>query len=74
MILIVILNEHDCLFCMCFGICYMSGIYLIHWVYCHFVFSKKFQKLDNDLTEYFKKLEVFISLIKCREETKKKPL
>ena len=71
-VLILILNGCDCLFCMCFGICYMSGIYLIHWVYYHFVFSKKFQKLDNDLTEYFKKPEVFISLIKCREETKKK--
>ena len=73
-VLILILNGHDCLFSMCFGICYMSGIYFIHWIYYHFVFSKKFQKLGNDLNECFGKLEVILSSLKCREETMKKCL
>ena len=51
-VLILILNGHDCLFSMCFGIYYISGIYFIHWVYYHFVFSKKFQKLDSDLNDF----------------------
>ena len=70
-VLIPILNGHDCLFSMCFGICYMSCIYFIHWVYYHFVFSKKFQKLDSDLNECFQKLEVILDSVKYREETKK---
>ena len=72
--LILILNGHDCLFSMCFGICYMSGIYLIHWIYCHFGFSKKFQKLDSDLNDCFQKLEVILCSLKCQKETKKKIL
>ena len=70
--LILILNGHDYLFGMCFGICYMSGIYFTHWVYCHFVFS--FQKSDNDLNECFEKLEVILKSVKCQEEKKKKSL
>ena len=74
-VLVFILNGHDCLFSMCFGICYMSGVYFIHWVYYHFAFSKKFQKLDKDLSECFEKLELILSLLKCQEgEKKKKPL
>ena len=56
-VLIFILTGHDCLFSMCFGMSYMSGIYFIHWVYYNFIFSKKFQKLDSDLNECFQKLE-----------------
>ena len=53
----------------------MSGVYFIHWVYYHFAFSKKFQKLDKDLSECFEKLELILSLLKCQEgEKKKKPL
>ena len=70
--LVLILNGHDCLFSMCFGICYMPGVYFIHWVYYHFVFSKKFQKLDSDLSECFEKLEIIFSLVKFQEEEKKK--
>ena len=70
--LILILNGHDCLFSMCFGICYMSGFYFIHWVYYHFVFLKKFQKLDKDLSECFEKLELILISVKCQEEEKKK--
>ena len=71
-VLLLILNGHDCLFSMCFGICYMSGIYFIHWVYYHFIFSEK--KLDSDLNECFQKLEVILLLLKCQEEVKKKSL
>ena len=71
-VLVLILNGHDCLLSMCFGICYMSGVYFIHWVYCHFVFSKNFQKLDSDLSECFEKLQVILSSLKCQEEEKKK--
>ena len=71
-VLVPILNGHDCLFSMCFDICYMSGIYFIHWVYYRFVFSKMFQKLDSDLNDSFPKLEVILELLKCPEETKKK--
>ena len=46
----------------------MSGIYFIHWVYYHFIFSKKFQKLDIDLNECFQKLEVILESLKCQEE------
>ena len=70
-VLILILNGLDCLFRMYFGICYMSGIYCIHWVYYHFIFSKKFQKLDSDFNECFQKLEVILESLKCQEETKK---
>ena len=73
-VLILILNGHDCLFSMCFDICYMSCIYFIHWFYYHFVFSKRFQKLDTDLNDCFQKLEVILDSVKCREETKKKIL
>ena len=73
-VLILILNGHDYLFNMCFGICYMSGPYFIHRVYYRFVFSKKFQILDNDLNECFEKLEVILKSVKCRDETKKKSL
>ena len=71
-VLVFILNGHDCLFSVCFGICYMSGVYFIHWVYYHFAFSKKFQKLDKDLSECFEKLELILSLLKCQEGEKKK--
>ena len=70
-VLLLILNGHDYLFSMCFGICYMSGIYFIYWVYYHFIFSKKFQKLDSDLIECFQNLEVILDSLKCREEAKK---
>ena len=70
--LVLILNGHDCLFSMCFGICYMSGFYFIHWVYYHFVFLKKFQKLDKDLSECFEKLELILISTKCQEDEKKK--
>ena len=73
-VLILILNGHGYLFSMCFGICYMSGVYFIHCVYYHFVFSKKFQKLDNDLNECIEKLEVILKSVKYREEAKKKSL
>ena len=56
--LILILNGHDYLLGMCFGICYMSGIYFT----------------DNDLNECFEKLEVILKSVKCREEKKKKSL
>ena len=69
-VLVLILNGNECLFSMCFGICYMSGVYFIHWVYYHFVLSKKFQKLD--LRECFEKLELILSSLKCQEEEKKK--
>ena len=71
-VLLLLLNGHDCLFSMCFGICYMSGIYFSHWVYYHFVFSKKFQKLVSDLNECFQKLEVILESLKCQEEARKK--
>ena len=71
-VLLLILNGDDCLFSMCFGICYMSGIYFIHWIYYHFIFSKK--KLDSDLSECFQKLEVILDSLKCQEEAKKKSL
>ena len=71
-VLPLILNRHDCLFSTCFGVCFMSGVYFIHWVHYHFVFSKKFQKLDSDLSECFENLEVFLSSQKCQEEEKKK--
>ena len=71
-VLILILNGHNCLFSMCFGGCYMSGVYFIHWVYYHFVFLKKFQKLDRNLSECFEELEVILSSLKCQEEEKKK--
>ena len=73
-VLILILNGQDCLFSTCFGICYMSGIYFIDWVYYHFhfIFSKKFQKIDCYLNECFQKLEVILSSLKCQEEEKKK--
>ena len=70
--LVLILNGHGCLFSMCFGICYMSGFYFIHWVYYHFVFLKKFQKLDKDLSECFEKLELILISTKCQEDEKKK--
>ena len=72
LVLVLILNGHSCLFSMCFGICYMPGIYFIQWVYYHFVFSKKFQKLDSDLNDCFQKLEVILESLKCQEEAKKK--
>ena len=71
-VLLLVLNGHDCLFSMCFGICYMSGIYFIHWIYYHFIFLKK--KLDSDLNECFQKLEVILDSLKCQEEAKKKSL
>ena len=70
-VLLLILNGHDYLFSMCFGICYMSDICFIYWVYYHFIFSKKFQKLDSDLIECFQNLEVILDSLKCREEAKK---
>ena len=70
--LVLILNGHDCLLSMCFGICYMSGFYFIHWVYYHFVLLKKCQKLDKDLSECFEKLELILISVKCQEEEKKK--
>ena len=73
-VLIPILIGHNCLFSMCFGICYMSGVYFSHWVYYHFVFSKKFQKLNNHLNKCFEKLEVILNSVKFREETKEKSL
>ena len=57
-VLILILNGHNCLFSMCFGVWYKSGIYFIHWIYYHFIFSKKFQKLDTDLSECFEEIQV----------------
>ena len=73
-VLILILNGHGCLFSICFGVCFMYGVYFIHWVYYHFVFPKKFQKLDSDLSECFENLEVILSSQKCQEEEKKKSL
>ena len=64
-VLILILNGHDYLFSMCFGVCYMSGIYFIHWIYYPFGFSKKFQKLDSDLNERFQMLEAILESVKC---------
>ena len=64
-VLIPLLNGHDYLFSMCFGICYMCGVYFIHWVYYHFAFSKKFKKLDNFLNECLEKLEVILNSVKC---------
>ena len=71
-VLILILNGHNCLFTMCFDVCFMSGIYFIHWIYYHFVSLKKFQKLDSDLSKCFEKLEVILSSQKCQEEEKRK--
>ena len=71
-VLVLILNGHDCLFSMCFDIYYMSGVYFNHWVCYHFVFSKKFQKLDSNLNKCFEKLEVILSSLKCQEGEKKK--
>ena len=71
-VLILILNGHDCLFTMCFAVCFMPGIYFILWAYYHFVSLKKFQKLDSDLSKCFGKLKVILSLQKCQEEEKKK--
>ena len=72
LVLVLILNGHSCLFSMCFGIYYISGIYFIQWVYYHFVFSKKFKKLDSDLNDCFQKLEVILESLKCQEEAKKR--
>ena len=52
-ILFVLLNGEDCLFGLCFGVRYMSGVYFTHWLYSYFYSKEKLRNYNQNLTRPF---------------------
>ena len=57
-ILIHFMNREDCLFGLCFGISFTSGIYFVYWLYSSsfyffIFFFLKIKKLQLDLDKNF---------------------
>ena len=50
------MNGEECLFGLCFGIAYMSGVYFAYWLYSYFLFQKQIKKLQSDLDQVISKL------------------
>ena len=55
-ILIIFMNWQECLFGLCFGIAYMSGVYFAYWLYSYFLFQKQIKKLRSDPDHVISKL------------------
>ena len=55
-IFVIYLNGEKCLFGLCFGIAYMSGVYFAYWLYSCFLFQKQIKKLRSDFDQVISKL------------------
>ena len=46
-------GKENCLFGFCFGISYLRGVYIAHWVCSCFLHKKKIQELTDDIDKIF---------------------